>query len=264
MAIKDESVYWLVNKLPPGSIIRRAAKFIFRGFTIKQSLHNGIICLDAVEHSWAWVGKSNYRIHDLRLQEKLLSLSFNYDLLLDIGCNIGALTLSVLLRNPKIKAICIDPNHRAISLLKKSAKLNRLGGRITIIEAAVSDKDGEATFDATGSVFGHISESGRRVGCIDFASTLNRYSAAAKCIVKLDIEGYESILLEELSQLRQLNNLCMVIELHEFGFNKFGNPKHCLKMLLESGANVTDLDGRVIMQVAGNCITQVIASWPHA
>lgn len=264
MIIEDKSIYWLVRKLPPGSMIRNAAKFIFRGFTIKQFFHNGVICLDAVEHAWGWVKKSDYHMHERRLQDKLLELSFGCDLLLDIGCNIGVMTLSVLLRNPKIKAICIDPNRRAASLLKESIKLNRLRERISFIEAAVSNRDGEVVFDETGSIFGHVSDSGRQVKCVDFVSTVNRYSGEAKCILKLDIEGYEVILLEGLSRLKHLNNLCMVIELHELGFNKFGNPQHCLKMLFESGARVLDLDGGDITQVAENCITQVIASWPHA
>jgi hypothetical protein len=119
-------------------------------------------------------------------------------------------------------------------------------------------------FDETGSVFGHVCDSGRRVSCIDFASTVNRYSASEKCIVKLDIEGFESVLMGELSSLKHLGNLCMVIELHNAGFNKIGNPDYCLKTLIASGARVEDLQGRIVTQVPGNCITQVIASWPHA
>ena len=264
MPIRDKYIYWLARKLPPGSILRRAAKFLFPGCTLKQSFHNGVICLDAVEHSWAWLGKVRYQTHDRELQDKLLSLSFSYDLMLDIGCNIGAMTLSVLLRNPKIKAICIDPNRRAITLLKKSITLNNLLDRTTIIEAALSNKDGTEAFDTDGSVMGHISESGRRVKCLDFFSTINSYSARARCIVKIDVEGFESVLFAKLSTLEHLSNLCMLIELHASGFNKIGNPEHCLKMLLESGASVLDLEGKIVTQVSSNNITQVIASWPHA
>jgi FkbM family methyltransferase len=264
MFIQDRHIYWFASKFHPGSIFRRVGKYIFKGCTLKQSFHNGIICLDTVEHSWAWIGKDRYETFDSDLQNKLLLLSFNYDLMIDIGCNVGVMALSLLLRNPKIKVACFDPNQRAISLLKKSVNLNHLTERVTIIEAAVSNRDGVAIFDATGSVVGHISDSGRSVKCVDFVSIINRYSTSAKCIVKIDIEGFESTLMGELLSLEHLNNLCMVIELHSFGFNKFGNPDYCLKMLLESGAKVLDLQGKIVTQIASNGETQVMASWSHA
>jgi FkbM family methyltransferase len=264
MFIQDRYTYWLTSKFPPGSLFRLLGKYIFKGCTLKQSFHNGIICFDAVEHSWVWVGNLRYETLDRDLQDKLLALSFNYDLMIDIGANVGVMTLSILLRNKKIKVVCIEPNQRAASLLKKSLSLNHLTERATIIEAVVSNKDGVEIFDAADSVSGHISNSGRPVKCIDFASLLNQYSSNARCLVKIDIEGFEGTLMGLLSTLDYLRNLCMVIELHNLGFNKFGNPGYCLEMLLESGAKVLDLQGETVTQIANNNITQVITSWPHA
>jgi FkbM family methyltransferase len=254
----------LVSGLPVGSFSRSLAKRIFKGLTIKQPYHNGIICLDAVGHAWGWLGSQEFEKQEIGLQEKLLSLSYRHELMVDIGSNIGQMSLTVLLRNPNINAVCVEPNHRNVSLFKKSLRLNRLTERVTILEAMVSDKDGVGFFDDSSSPCGHVVGSGKKVKSIDFVSLLNKYSVDAKCLVKIDIEGFEHTLMELLSGLKHLNNLCMVIELHPYGFCQFGNPGHCLKMLVESGARILDLSDAIVTQVPRDAITQVIASWPRA
>ncbi|WP_017654675.1 FkbM family methyltransferase [Fortiea contorta] len=245
------------------SSLRSLAKKIFRGLIVQQPFHQGVICLDAVEHSWAWSGSRRYESFDCEVQDKLLSLSQNCEVLIDIGSNIGAMSLSVLLRNPNIKAVCIDPNCRAISLLKKSVALNHLANRVSIIEAAVSDKDGVLIFDEGGSVTGHISESGRKVSAISFAKLLNEYSSK-KCLVKMDIEGFESKLLNFLKDIKNLENLYFVIELHPLNFNEVGNPNDCLNLLLNSGAVIKDVKGKHLNRVPDEYFTQVIAEWSNA
>lgn len=262
--IQDSYIYRFVSKFSPGSLIRLIGKRIFKGCTIKQSFHNGVICLDAVEHSWAWLGHSRYETFDRELQEKLLSLSKKYEIMIDIGCNIGAMALYVVLKNPNIKAICIDPNSRAINLLNESMRINRLTHRVNTIKAAVSDKEGIINFDKVGSVMGHIDRLASPVKSISFTRLINDYSFSARCLVKIDVEGFETVLMRQLSGLHNLNKLCLVVELHPLKFNDFGNPKECLNLLLTTGAIVQDLKGQPISQVEENKITQIIARWAYA
>jgi FkbM family methyltransferase len=232
--------------------------------TLKQSFYDGKICLDAVEHSWAWTGDRRYKTFDKDLQDQLLTLSEDYELFIDIGSNIGAMTLSLLLRNPTVKALCIDPNARAVSLLEKSLILNKLTERASIIEAVVSDQDGELMFDDTGSVVGHISDRGKKVKSIDFLKLIDQHSDK-KCLIKIDIEGFEVNLLELTSKLNNLSNLCFVIELHPMNFNNIGNPNFCLECLLNSGANVKDLKGQQIKKITNDKnFIQLIVSWNDA
>lgn len=263
MTFKQSFSNSLVPKLHQSSALRAIAKKLLNGYTLQQSFHGGTICLDAVEHSWAWTGSRRYETFDCELQNKLLSLSQDREILIDIGSNIGAMSLSVLLHNPNITAVCIDPNSRAVALLQESVCRNQLGDRIRIIEAAVSDRDGILNFDPTGSVTGHISSSGKQVISIDFARFINEYSSN-KCLVKMDVEGFEGTLLQQLKEIECLHNLCLVIELHPLHFNQVGNPNNCLNMLLNSGAIVEYLSGQRLERVVDENFTQIIARWSHA
>lgn len=261
MTLKQSFSDWLVPKLHRVSALRGSAKQLFRGWTLQQSFHEGVICLDAVEHSWAWTGSHRYETFDRELQDKLLLLSQDCGRMLDIGCNIGVMTLSVLLRNPTIKATCVEPNSRANVLFKKSVHLNRLTERINTIEAVVADMDGFLTFDECGSVTGHVNDSGRQVPSIEFVRFIEHYSSYTKCLVKIDIEGFETILMQQLTNIKYLHNLYLVIELHPLYFNKVGDPSKCLKLLLESGAVIEDLQGKSINKVENNNVIQVFAKW---
>jgi FkbM family methyltransferase len=253
----------LVSTLHKISGLRSLAKKIFRGYTLRQRFHGGVICLDAVEHSWAWTGSRRYETFDYELQDKLLSLSLDCEVLIDIGSNIGAMSLFVLLRNPNIKAVCIDPNSRAISLLKESMIFNQLGNRVSIIEAAVSDKDGVLFFDESGSVTGHISQSGKQVSTISFLQLINEYSSN-KCLVKMDIEDFKTNLLKFFREIKNIQILCFLIELHPLIFNRIGNLNDCLSLLLSSVAVIKDVRGRHLNRVQNQDFTQVIVEWSNA
>ena len=250
---------WITGRLHRIAVLRGLARRVCRGWTLKQPFHGGVICHDAVDHSWTWTGPHRYESFDRALQDKLLVLSQRQDLLLDLGCNVGAMLLSVLLRNPAINAIGVDPNRRAVELLNRSIALNGLSSRASVVEAAVSDHDGSLNFDETGSVAGHVSDAGRTVRCVDFARLVNEQSASRKCLVKIDIEGFETTLLGQLPRLLHRDNIHFVIELHALGFNGAGDPRRCLRLLKEAGARVTDLLDRPVESIADDQITQVQA-----
>ena len=264
MALKQSFSNLLVPKLHQIPALRAVAKKLFRDRTIRQAFYKGVICLDAVEHSWAWTGNRRYESFDRELQDKLLLLSQNYEMLIDIGSNIGAMSLSVLLRNPNIKAVCIDPNSRAIALLQESVYLNKLEDRVSIVNSAVSEVDGFLTFDESGSVTGHVSDSGKQVTSIDFARLINDYSSSKKCLVKIDVEGFETTIFKLLKEVKHLYNLCLVVELHPLQFNEIGNPKNCFNFLQGSGAIIEDLKGHLLNQVEDENFTQIIVKWSYA
>src|SRR5437867_10895127 len=124
-----ERLSWFL-RLHRWGVLRKIARRLFRGVTLRQPFHGGVICLDAVEHSWAWSGKFRYEAFDKELQDCLLSLSYKLSHILDIGCNVGAMSLTVLLRNASASAVCFDPNRRAIGLLRRSGELNGLADRL--------------------------------------------------------------------------------------------------------------------------------------
>jgi FkbM family methyltransferase len=257
--MKDQLLRRLISPFPPDSIFRKIGKRMCRGLSAKQKFYGGIIYFDAVGQSWAFKGNP-YETVDTQLKDELLSLSRGCQYYVDIGCNIGQIALSVLLRNQDINVVCVDPNPRVLRLLKKSLNANHLEQRATIKQAAVGNEKGFVHFNSEDfSEMGHVSQNGNQVECLCLTDFLNEYSAQ-KCLVKIDVEGYETILLQKIDQFRNLQNICLVMELHALGYNH-GNPTECIKLLLQSGASLRHLNGLPLSNIDPTQITQIIARW---
>lgn len=118
----------LAKRLHRFKTLRTLAKRAASGWTVSQPFHGGTICLDAVEHSWAWVGGRSLETFDRFLQDHLLELSTTRPHLIDIGCNLDVMSLAVLLRNPHATAVAFDLNRRAIDF-------NGMGDPVRVVEA---------------------------------------------------------------------------------------------------------------------------------
>lgn len=250
----------LIKKLHQFKFLRHVAKKLARDLTIRQSFYQGRICLNAVEHSWAWTGKNRYETFDRELQDKIYNASFTHDLLIDIGANIGVITVGILLHNPSIKAIAVDPNTTANHLLEKTLKLNKLKYRCKIINAVIGKENGLINFDETGSVTGHISATGKTTKQIKLADFLNQ-NHQQKTLVKIDVEGYETLLAEDFKAVKNIKDYTFFIEVHEMNFNKVGNPAQVFDTLKELNAVITDLKGKSITQLQPQLITQIIVTF---
>jgi FkbM family methyltransferase len=256
--MKGELLRRLISPFPPDSIFRRVGKRLCRGLSAKQNFYGGVIHFDAVGQSWAFKG-TPYELVDTHLKDELLSLSRSCRLFLDIGCNIGQITLSLLLRNKDINVICVDPNPRVLRLLKKSLRANQLEHRALIKNFAVGNEAGIVHFSSEISEMGHISSNGYEVKCLRLADLINEYSSQ-KCLVKIDVEGFETVLLQKLDQIHNLHNVCLVVELHALNYNE-GNPIECVRLLQQSGATLRQLNGLPVSSIDPAQITEVIAHW---
>jgi FkbM family methyltransferase len=227
--------------------LRAVGKRLMRRRTLRQRFHGGVICLDAVEHSWAWTGAVRLESWDRPLQDRLLALSRDCATMIDVGGNVGTMTLSVALRNPTIRIVTIEPNARAAQLLRQSVRLNGLDSRIDIVEAIASDADGLRAFAEAGSATGHVTAAGHGAAmkkAVDFQRLLTDHAARGRSLVKIDVEGFETTLLRCLPDGAARRQLVLVVELHALGFNGLGDPLRCLTMLREAGAAVRGIDGR--------------------
>ncbi|MGI4751814.1 MAG: FkbM family methyltransferase [Janthinobacterium lividum] len=250
----------IVKQLHKVKLLRQVAKTVAKKITLKQPFYNGVICLNAVEHSWAWTGKNSYETFDKSLQNALYQASFTHDLLVDIGCNIGVITVGTLLHNPTIKSIAVDPNSMANQLLKQTLLLNKLADRCHIISAVVGTTNGIIKFDETGSVTGHVAPDGKITKQIKLAELLNQ-NHLKKTLVKIDVEGYETILLTDFKNIKNIHCYTFFIEVHEAGFNEAGNPEYVFSALKEMNATITDLAGTKITALQPNIITQIIVKF---
>lgn len=221
---------------------RACARRFAVGRTVTQSFHGGVICLDAVEHSWAWTGSRRLEDFERSAQDRLLELVRTRGHLVDIGSSIGVMTLSVLLRDPRAQTVSIDAAPRVIELLNQSLRRNNLTSRARTVAVAVSRREAALSFADGGSFTGHVSAQGLSVPAIPLADLLDRH-ARQPAVIKLDVEGYEAVLADALRELSPRPGSVLVIELHPHGFNGFGDPHRVVAALQARGDLQLELIG---------------------
>ena len=147
-----------------------------------------------------------------------------------------------------MKPYALNRISRRVNALEKSLCLNKLQYRARIEKAVVTTENGVIGFNTQNSVEGHIDSTADLVPAISFSEVLTNNSKGRKTLIKMDIEGYEVVLLKELSKIKkkELNSLTFVIELHPQNFNNTGSPKACLNTLLSLKASIYDLNGEQI------------------
>lgn len=117
---------------------------------------------------------------------------------IDIGCNIGAISIPLAKKRKDLKIYSIEGSQRVFDYFVKNIALNKLTN-ITPIKAALSDKDGmEMTFYSPDVKFGKGSFSKNFVSNSEplktstLSSLVKQYNISQIDFVKIDVEGYES------------------------------------------------------------------------
>lgn len=118
--------------------------------------------------------------------------------ILDVGANIGALSVFFSKISHKGRVISFEPGRENFSFLGKNIQHNNCGN-VSIINAGVSDYNGKAIFNYVSSVAGcsFISTSGveeglqEEVDIITLDSFLGELDIPAIDLIKLDVEGGE-------------------------------------------------------------------------
>jgi FkbM family methyltransferase len=256
---QGRAVTTVAERLFPSKTLRTVAKRLLKNYTIRQKFHGGTICCNAVDHSWAWARGVKYETYDRELQDVMLELSRDRDVMIDVGSNVGGIALSVLLRNPEITAVCVDPNPIAINCLRQSQKLNKLEDRLTIFQAAVSGSDEKISFDFGESVMGHVSDAGETVDTIPLLGLLDQYANGSRCLLKIDVEGYEKTLIPAFKSADQLAHTVLVIDLHPKDYNGLGDPAGCVAHLRSLGLTITKLDGTPVDAIPEDDFSEIVA-----
>jgi FkbM family methyltransferase len=134
----------------------------------------------------------------------------------DLGANIGLTTTFLAERFPEARFVCVEPSPSNVAILRRN--LAWMGDRASIVEAAVSDRRGEISFDdGAWSWGGHIltgdPAGSRRVRCETVDSILAAAGLDHVDLLKVDIEGAESMIFSARPEwLRTVK--CVIIELH--------------------------------------------------
>lgn len=115
------------------------------------------------------------------------------DVIYDVGANVGFYTLlASICTGPGGRVYSYEPLQRNIAELRKHVTINRLTN-CEIIEAAISDRDGTARFDASRPrSMGQIAERGNEtVPVVRIDSLVFERVVLPPNVLKIDVEGEE-------------------------------------------------------------------------
>jgi len=120
------------------------------------------------------------------------------DMLLDIGSNIGYVTACFLHNVPHSSAVAVEPQPECINLL--CSNLQQFLHRFSVVQAAVSDRDGEARLKISQ---GNKGASALAVDGDIIVRTISGRRLIAEMtrppdLIKIDVEGHEEIILSSL------------------------------------------------------------------
>ena len=191
------------------------------------------------------------------------------DVCIDIGANIGALTLLMAFQTgPEGRVIAVEPHPLMLQRLQNNIRLNRLR-HVNIIPAAVSDTEGRKTlYSKPGDHFhqgaSSLQQSEKLTDRMEIqtitGAVLEKKVGNEKCkFVKIDVEGHDYIVLKEIRNIVKESKPVIVFEyvkkpwsdtnskiedaitlLAEFNYH-FYTMKYNLLFPLENGVN-TDCD----------------------
>lgn len=125
------------------------------------------------------------------------------DVVFDVGANVGFYTLmAAQLVGPTGKVVAFEPVLRNLRYLKEHLSLNGISN-VVVIDAAVSDSDGEVNFDPSpNNSAGHFSSDGAlRVRTVRLDDVVFRDHLPPPDCIKIDVEGAELMVLLGAGQL---------------------------------------------------------------
>ena len=129
--------------------------------------------------------------------------------IVDCGANIGMATLFFRRLRPQAEIMAIEPSPSSLELLTRNLAENHVEG-VRIVEAALSDRDGTAAFleEYPSGVSSRLNDEGRgTVQTLRVSGLLDR----PVDLLKVDVEGPEVIVLEELERSGKFGLVARVV-----------------------------------------------------
>jgi FkbM family methyltransferase len=171
--------------------------------------------------------------------------------LFDIGAHFGVFSLALAQFGGK--AVAADPSPIATKMIETEVALNKCGDRVRVLQAAVSDVDGEMGLVSSGTFSeGYFKvEQGRLASDLTPTQALTvdqmsvRYGAPTH--VKIDVEGHEAAVLRGAKETIAKHSPLLFLELHsEMVRDGGGDPNETLNLVESAGYRTFDVAGQPI------------------
>ena len=152
-------------------------------------------------------------------------LAQHNNIIFDIGCNVGYTALFALIQNPDRPYLLVDPNPTALNRAQLNLIGNNFGFKAHYFSAFVSDQNDEIVkfytigAGAAGSMHASHAESAALVNSFRQVRTvtldfLYQYYLLRPDLVKIDVEGAETLVMNGATILAKEKQCAFFIEMH--------------------------------------------------
>ncbi len=192
---------WLIHRVPPTAVMR-----------VLQGPLRGARWVAGASDAGCWLGS-----YEAEVQQLLVARVRPGAVVYDLGANAGFFTLlAARLAGPTGKVYAFEPLPANLEILRRHVALNRCAN-VTVVPAAVSDRDGRARFEGAGStarLAGDTAAGAIDVATVRIDSLIARGELAPATLVKLDVEGGELAALQGMAGLLRDARPPLLLELH--------------------------------------------------
>ena len=155
--------------------------------------------------------------------------------IIDCGSNVGTATLFFKLLYPNSKILAFEPSSASFKLLEKNVKINNLKN-ISLFQKALTDKNGTVKIYRTGGTACRINDENYYSLPNEIVDTtqLSNYINQPVDLLKMDVEGSETLILQNLDQNKKLDFVKKIIlEYHHYPHKNFFVTKNSLPKILK-------------------------------
>lgn len=153
------------------------------------------------------------------------ALSQRYDLIYDIGANVGYSTILACLKDTDKTVLLADPNPMAVDVARQNLERNGMELNKHYINAFAGEQKGEQVkfytlgTGSAGSMFGSHADSAKAVNAWYMVDTTTLDDMVAETgivpqLVKIDVEAAESYVLNGAKALARLQQAVFMVEMH--------------------------------------------------
>jgi FkbM family methyltransferase len=199
----------------------------------------------------------SYEPHVVDALHSILDSTQGPKRILDIGANIGMISLALIRHCPNAEIFAFEPGPHQAGLLRKTIRENRLGNKVHQLEIALSDSRGEATFSihssehASGDGFMDTGRAGKSQTLVVKTDTLDQWwhenNKPQINLVKMDVEGAELLVMRGGKNFFSQLKPPIVFEIHQENLKPYPySSLDIIKFLEGYGYTLLNLDGNAL------------------
>lgn len=178
------------------------------------------------------------------------------DTVVDVGANIGLYAIAIAKHvGSQGRVVAIEPNEKNFKTLKQHIRLNKTSDNTTAIKAACGEKESMVHLSGGGltasvSRTNDMEQSADSVRCL----SLDGLNEKKIDIIKIDVEGYEDMVLRGAERLLSDPNRkprLIYLEVHPFAWADIKKTgEFILSTLKQAGYSVADVEGSEVTSIS--------------